>query len=257
MSVPEIPLAAETLVIADLHLRVEDPASLDPFLAWLGDLGPRPRLVILGDLFEYWVGPAQADGPGARACTDALAALVQRGTRVDIVPGNRDFLLDPVFERRSGACVRHTDLLGVTEAGQRVLFLHGDELCTEDRGHQRLRRVLRAPLTRWIAYHVPFWVGRTVAERLRRISRRSAQRKDMGTVQMMPEACRAAAQGAGADVVVCGHAHRHRDERLGDGPRWLVLDDFGGARDALRLDGDGRLLPEQSGASYPAPPGAA
>src|SRR5690606_33594178 len=36
-----------------------------------------------------------------------------------------------------------------------------------------------------------------------------------------------------ASVLVTGHAHDARDTALADGPRWIVLDAFGGARDAF------------------------
>ena len=69
VGLPEIPLPVGTLLIADLHLNVEDEASdtpdIDGFLAWLA-CHPAPVLVILGDLFEVWVGAGQAGLPGSR-----------------------------------------------------------------------------------------------------------------------------------------------------------------------------------------------
>jgi len=75
-ALPEIALTPGTCVIADLHL---DPLAAGPwqaFRAWLARL-EAPMLLVLGDLFEYWIGPAQArDAQYA----SLLAELRARGT---------------------------------------------------------------------------------------------------------------------------------------------------------------------------------
>lgn len=242
----EVALAPGTLVIGDLHLDVERGEAVERFADWLAGLDA-PRLVILGDLFEYWIGRAQAESPGGRRALSALAERVRRGTAVDVIPGNRDFLLDARFESASGCAVRHGGLVGRGPGG-RVLFLHGDELATRDVGYQRLRRLLRSPAVRGLARVLPRAVARACARRLRRASRRAVAGKDQDVIALQPEACRALARAHAADVVCCGHAHRFRDERLADGPRWLVVDAFGGERDALRLEPSGAFAVLSSGA---------
>jgi hypothetical protein len=66
---------------------------------------------------------------------------------------------------------------------------------------------------------------------------------------MQSDAARAAAAAAGADVLVVGHAHAFRDERLPGGLRWLVIDGWGGARDTLVLDPVPRPLSHAEAAS--------
>ena len=57
---------------------------------------------------------------------------------------------------------------------------------------------------------------------------------------------RARALAAGAGSLVCGHAHEFRDESLSNGPRWLVLDAFGGAHDLIEVNARGTLEPGSS-----------
>lgn len=255
---PEVELEAGTLVIADLHLDVEDGPSLDAFEEFLGRAAGAPRLVILGDLFEVWVGPAQTRTAGGRRVLGALARCAAGGTRVDVIPGNRDFLLDEHFERASGGRVRRAGLLGRLPGAEpsapqeeipgtpgdrpeRVLLIHGDELATRDRAYQRLRRVLRSrPLT-WLAPRLPLFVSLAIARRLRRASTRAVQAKPAPEKALQPTAGAELAGLHGAGVVVCGHAHEFRDEALPGGGRWVVLDAFGGARDLLRVAGEGGL----------------
>lgn len=235
MSLPEIPLREGTLVVADLHL---DPLEVDGaarFVAWLERQRGAPGLVVLGDLFEFWFGPAQLEE--AAVVTGALRAAADAGTRVDLVPGNRDFLLGRGFERASGVRLRPHGALGTTPGGERVLLVHGDELCTLDRPYQRLRAVLRSAPVRGIAPLLPRAVGRLAARRLRRASRSAVAAKPGPLVEQQPDACRELARRHGATTVACGHAHRFRDERLAGGPRWLVVDAFGGPRDTLVVRG--------------------
>ena len=239
---PEVALEAGTLVIGDLHLDLDREDLARAFAAWLDGLGEVPRLVVLGDFFEYWIGPAQAESPGGRIVLEALGRRHARGTAVDVVPGNRDFLLDRRFELETGARLHPSGFVAPLPGGQRALVIHGDELCTLDAGYQRLRRVLRSRPVRWASAQMPLWLGRRLARRLRRASREALETKPRAEAEQQPDAVRALTEAAGAALLVCGHAHEFRDERLPGGPRWLVVDAFGGARDCLRATDEGDFV---------------
>jgi UDP-2,3-diacylglucosamine hydrolase len=253
-SLPEVPLETGTLIAADLHLDLSPAAAREArlvrerFTAWLAGL-EAPRLMILGDLFDAWVGPAHARLEAARAVIEALAGLARRGTAIDVVHGNRDFLLDARFERASGARVFPRGCIGrPVESGARPawLLIHGDELCTLDRGYQRLKRVLRSPAVAWTAPRLPGPISLAVARRLRRASVRALAHKPRAEATQQPEAVLALAAAHAAEVVVCGHAHAFRDERLRGstaGVRWIVVGAFGTPNDLLRVGAGGRLQP--------------
>jgi UDP-2,3-diacylglucosamine hydrolase len=242
---PEIEIAPESAFVADLHLDPWDERGAHEFAGWIAGLSVLQDLLILGDLFDVWVGPAQERLPGATVVFDALHAIAVRGTRVHVVPGNRDFLLGRSFERRTRARV-HADGCVVqwsTSSGRacRCAAVHGDLLCTRDRGYQRLRRVLRSKPLMWLAPRLPLPIGALIARCLRRASVQALQYKLSDEKSMQATAARELAQATGADVVICGHAHRAQDERLSSGPRWIVLDAFGGERDVARLSFGGEL----------------
>jgi UDP-2,3-diacylglucosamine hydrolase len=224
-----------TVIVGDLHLDLFSTGGVTTFVDWCEGLDV-PRLVILGDLFEFWVGPGQARLPGARAALEALADLTYRGTAVDVLWGNRDFLLGRHFERATGARVHPDGLLGEHPGGP-TLVIHGDELCTLDRSYQRFKRVMRAGPVRWTLAHLPFPLAKRMATGLRRQSQRSIEAKPAPTKTMQPWAAGSLAAREQAQVLVCGHAHEFRDGPLPGGEgRWLVIDAWGGARDALVLD---------------------
>jgi UDP-2,3-diacylglucosamine hydrolase len=239
VKLPEIALPEGSLFVGDLHLDPEGGVRTDRFLRWLERTRGAPVLVILGDLFEYWIGSAQlAETAPVLA---AMRASVEAGSAIALVPGNRDFLLDARFEERSGARVHPHGFVARTGAGERVLVVHGDELCTLDVGYQRLRRVLRSGAVRALAPRVPAFLARSVARRLRGASVRAVSQKPSRAMEQQRDACSELALRHGCRTLVCGHAHRFRDETLAGGVRWLVVDAFGDARDTLRVEGDGNV----------------
>ena len=230
-----------TLVIADLHLDPAADARIESFCAWLDASESLPRLVILGDLFDVWVGPAQARLPGAAEVLETLSRRVAQGTRIDLIPGNRDFMMDADFERRSGARLHEGGLVARLPRGAGVLFLHGDELCTRDVQYQRMKRVLRSGPVRALARRLPLASARWAAGRLRRATARSLAAKPAQEKRMQAQAADQQARRFGAAFVVCGHAHQFRDEHLPGGARWIVLDAWGGERDLLAVGPGGEL----------------
>ena len=237
LGLPEVPLLAGTLVIGDLHLDVANPEHVDSFCRRMRSYAGVPRLVILGDLFEYWVGPAQIES--AAPVIDMMRELVDGGTAVDVIPGNRDFLLEETFEKCTGARLRPDGMVGLLSSGadaeRRILLIHGDELCTLDLPYQRMRRVLRSRPMRFLAVSIPAPISRWIAGRLRRASAKATEYKPNASMEQQGSACVEFAARVSCRALVCGHAHRFRDQRLDDGLRWWVVDAFGGDRDTLRV----------------------
>jgi UDP-2,3-diacylglucosamine hydrolase len=224
-------------VFGDLHLDPAGGPEVEAFCSWVRSV-ESPRLVILGDLFEAWFGPRTASLAGAREVLASLMAATARGIAIEVVPGNRDFLLGEGFEARTGATL-HAGGLALEGASRRTLILHGDELCTRDHGYLRLRRVLRSPLVARLAALLPRWAGAAVAARLRRASVQAVASKPAEEKAMQPEAAVEAAQRAGAALLIVGHAHEFALRTPAPGLEWVVLDGWGGERDVAELSGDG------------------
>ena len=234
-------------VIADLHLDPADFRECDEFAAWLDARSGPHRLVILGDLFDAWVGPAHAQMDGAKRVVDALRGVTERGGSVDLLWGNRDFLLDEGVARQAGAVLRRDSLVAVNEAGERTLFVHGDELCTLDTSYQRLRRFLRSRLVMGALLMLPLSVTLWLARRLRSKSKQAVGSKPPEEMAMQEDVVLELSKRSGASAIVCGHAHRWRDELVAGEVRWVVLDAFGGSRDCLQVQPDGSLVGTSSG----------
>lgn len=251
---PEVPIEAGALVIADLHLDVAPTAAPSAaFAAWLRAQVSAAQIVVLGDLFDSWVGPAHARLDAARAVCELLRERARGGTRLELLHGNRDFLLDERFERETGARVHPRGFVGVLPGGaSRALFVHGDELCTLDHSYQRMKRVLRSGLVRWLAPRLPEGMALRAAASLRSTSQRVVPAKPAAQKEQQAPAAIALAAAHACGTLVCGHAHRFRDQTLEGGVRWIVLDAFGGDRDLLRIGASGEIEPSSTLAGRPA-----
>ncbi len=261
-ALPLVVLPAGSFVIGDCHLDAErERASAEQvaFENWLSRRPKLPALVILGDLFDVYRGPSSLRRGAARGLCAALAACAQRGTQVHVLHGNRDFLLGAEFTSQSGARLWPRGFVArVGDSATGVLLLHGDELCTLDRGYQRLKRVLRHPLAVGLARARPGGVSRVLAKRLRRTAKHSLQRKPRQEVEQQSQAVEAALLASGARVCVVGHAHRFSDRDVevraavaspAASARWVVLDAFGQGRDCARLEAGGAVEIERSDAA--------
>jgi UDP-2,3-diacylglucosamine hydrolase len=235
---PTISLPEGALAVGDLHLDVFDLERPRLFREWCEGLRAT-HLLILGDLFEFWVGRHQLGLPGTAEVVLGLQGLVERGVGVDVLHGNRDYLLGAPFEAASGARVFPQGVRCVAtdeqeHSGEGTLFLHGDELCSADRSYQLLKAVLRSRPMRALQRGLPLRVQLRLARSLRRASVRGTSAKAKQKVQMVPETAAGLASSSVSQTLICGHAHRWREE-CAETLRWIVLDAWGGDRDAVQL----------------------
>jgi UDP-2,3-diacylglucosamine hydrolase len=218
----------KTLLISDLHLDAAHPAIAAQFLAFLErQARDADGLYILGDLFEAWLGDDDPD-PAARAVIAALRRLVDGGVPCFILRGNRDFLIGERFCRETGATLLDEGSI-VERHGRRVLLMHGDILCTDDVGYQRLRRIVRHPILRWVFAHLGLEQRRAIAQRLRAGSRKHIGMSAPEIMDVNAAAVSQAFRSSGVDTLIHGHTHRPAvHELLVDGRpvRRIVLGDW-------------------------------
>jgi len=217
-----------TLFVADLHLDAASPEIARQFHAFLaGEARSADALYILGDLFEAWLGDDDPD-PAARATVAALRSLVDSGVRCFVMHGNRDFLIGERFCRETGAILL-ADGVVVELYGERVLLMHGDALCTEDVSYQRLRRIVRNPIVRWILRNMSLDRRRALARRMRAGSRAHIGVTPAEIMDVNTAAVAQALREAGVATLIHGHTHRPAVHGLSvdDNPaRRIVLGDW-------------------------------
>ena len=107
------------------------------------------RLIILGDLFDFWFEYKHAMPKDQFDVLYMLRELTQKGVQIDYVSGNHDFWMDDSFEKQLGIKI-HQDQLELEYDSKRILFEHGDGLAPGDRGYRILKKILRCKLNIWL-----------------------------------------------------------------------------------------------------------
>ena len=236
-----------TLFISDLHLDAARPDISRQFLDFLRDTARgSSALYILGDLFEVWIGDDDPDPDKARIM-EALRALTRGGTQCFVMHGNRDFLLGRKFCERTGARLL-ADGTVVNLYGERVLLLHGDTLCTDDHSYQRLRRILRNPVSRAVFRVMSLAQRQRLAQRLRagsqaHLNNLSTQMPDIMDVN--EDAVRRTFEHYRVRCMIHGHTHRpavHTLQVDGEKATRIVLGDWYTQGSVLRWDAGGYEL---------------
>lgn len=206
--VHELPVdgEGEVTIVSDLHLSPAESAAMEAFRAFLNELPDGALALVLGDLFDYWVGRPQLRQATWRGVPDALAAAARRGVRLFVLHGNRDYQLERSFEVRTGARVVPGGLLLRSRGNRDLLCLHGDELCQNDVAYQRWKRLLRSRPVRFALHRMPFAVSRRLAGHARAVSKRSIARADQAKLRPSTAAI-ARIRRLGAPDLVFGHIH--------------------------------------------------
>ena len=170
------------------------------------------RVVVLGDLFEYWVGPGHERLGEFGDVLGALRRLVEAGCEIAIVHGNRDFHLGEEFVRAVGAALLPEG--GILAAdGRRIAFAHGDLLIGRDTRYRAMRRLVRSRAFRRAFVALPLELRLGLARRLRKLSVREVARKD-GSAFALAASAVERLFASGADAAVVGHVHRAQRIRL-------------------------------------------
>lgn len=225
---------ARTLFVSDVHLRPGEPSANASFLRFLDQACE--ALYIVGDLFDYWIGPKHLDSPEYRL---ELAALRRKSAhaRVLLVPGNRDFLVDGRFARATGI-----EVLGeqarVELGGRRVILAHGDALYNTNPKYSAYRALMRSRPVSDLWRAVPGIVARRLARGYRRVSPWTTPNTIWGPEGLLERA--RPVFRAGADVLICGHIHQPRHlsvEVDGRSRELFVLGDWcGGTQDYVEYE---------------------
>jgi UDP-2,3-diacylglucosamine hydrolase len=219
----------DPVFISDLHLSADRPLTLTAFRRFVREVAARHReLLILGDLFDAWVGDDGLADPTAETACGSLAELTASGVRLFLMHGNRDLMLGSGFARRTGA-VLLADPAVATIAGSPVLLSHGDVWCTRDERFQRFRATSRSPAWQRAFLWLPLTLRRALVAHARSKSERHKRMKANDIMDVTPEAIHGALRRAGAATMIHGHTHRPaRHDFVLDGRpvRRIVLPDW-------------------------------
>jgi len=226
--------------ISDLHLSDEQPALSELFAQFIASIqSDAAELLILGDLFESWLGDDD-DSLVGESVPLLLQSLRLRGVRIKLLQGNRDFLISHAFAARCGGQLI-VDETHIGFAGFALRVLHGDSACTDDVAYQSWRKVARS--NEW---QVGFLAGslaerKAFAKAARQRSSLHQQTLEAAISDVSVESIAALHQRYPGEILLHGHTHRPAIHQDPDGQR-VVLGDWGATPSWLRISDSGAML---------------
>lgn len=225
------------LFISDLHLDEGRRDITDSFLGFLADIVPSAeKLYILGDLFEVWLG----DDHDTAFNNEIIAALAEVSVPKYIMHGNRDFLLGDEFCRQTGFELL-PDPTVIQVAGQPVLLMHGDSLCTRDEEYMAVRKMLRNEDVQKDILSKSLEERAAMASGARNQSKEHNRETAADIMDVTSLEVERIMSENEVGLLVHGHTHRpavHELQLSGTPARRIVLGDWDQLGWYLRLDGE-------------------
>jgi UDP-2,3-diacylglucosamine hydrolase len=218
-----------TLFISDLHLCAERPAITELFVEFLRTRATdADALYILGDLFEYWIGDEAMSRDEYRPVIAGMRALLETGTPIYVMHGNRDFLMGAEFEQQTGAQLLPDPTL-INLYSTPVLLMHGDSLCTDDVEYQAFRKMVRSEA--WQRQYLAKSVTErdAISRRYRELSKSVSANKRAEIMDVNQDAVQTTMRQYHVHDLIHGHTHRpaqHHFELDGVRARRAVLGDW-------------------------------
>jgi len=208
--------------ISDLHLHDGLPLTLATLAQHLATTNA-DAVLLLGDIFEAWVGDDMRSQPFEAQCTQMLAQAGRR-LHLGLMVGNRDFL---VGHDMITACHAHAlpDPTVLHAFGQQALLIHGDELCLADAPYLKFRTQVRSAAWQQVFTAQPLPQRLAQARQMRQASMAKQQGQQPETWADVDEgAARSWLQAAQSSTLVHGHTHRPADEAFAGGTRHVLSD---------------------------------
>ena len=213
-----------TLFIGDLHLSADRPDITAAFSEFLQNIpADTDALYILGDLFEVWVGDDLAEDFALN-----IASKIQRVSQklpVYFIHGNRDFMLNNAFAKKSGMTLL-PEVFTTMLYGKKTVILHGDSLCTLDKAYQRFRRFRSIKFFRWIYTHLPKSKRLKISVQLRSKSKQQNRIKTFNIMDVETNSVLNLMEKTNAIQMIHGHTHRPDIHNLSNNKQRLVVGDW-------------------------------
>lgn len=209
-------------LLSDLHLGPDTPGTLARLESHLRHT-PADAVLLLGDIFEVWVGDDARHEPFEAGVVTMLREASQR-LDLFFMAGNRDFLVGPALMLDAGMTAL-PDPTVLDAFGQRWLLAHGDAQCLSDAGYQAWRATSRSAAWQADFLAKPL-ADRQAFGRQARAQSRASQAAQLMAMDLDADACRALLREAGATTLIHGHTHRPAEHALGEGLRRIVLSDW-------------------------------
>ena len=211
--------------ISDLHLEQNKPHLTKAFENFINSkVNSHDELFILGDFFEQWIGDDNEDS-FIKGIKNTLKLKTAEGLKIYFMHGNRDFLIGDKFCKEVGAkLLKDPFIFNLNE--KKIMLMHGDSLCTDDKDYQEFRNLVRNKDWQKDFLSKDLKERKEVAKSLREISSLENKTKDEAIMDVNQDEVLRIIENHSIDVLIHGHTHRPYIHDENGVPR-MVLGDWG------------------------------
>jgi UDP-2,3-diacylglucosamine hydrolase len=215
-------------ITSDVHLGAVPESTERAFLAFLEHVGAEGRrLLIPGDLFDFWFEYGDIIHGRHYRVLAALAALVDAGIEVVLTGGNHDAWGGRFLEEHVGVAF-HPDQVRTEIAGRPALLAHGDGVGRGDLRYRALKAMIRSRPLIWGFRAIHPELGLRIARGVSKTEIKAGEDPTTeGRARFIEEW---ATQTLHADPtlawVVCGHAHEPAVREVEPGRYYLNAGDW-------------------------------
>lgn len=202
-----------TYFITDVHLGSgSDSAQRErDLVAFLNAIEPTAeRLILLGDIFDFWFSYKYVVPRGYVRLLGKLAQMADAGVEIHYFIGNHDMWIFDYFQKEIGI-IMHNAPLEMSIEGKQFLMGHGDGLGGIDKSYNLLKRIFRGKCNQKLFSIVNPLIGFGIAECWSESSRQSHNEKYMNYLGDENEGivifCQKELQQKPYDYFVFGHRH--------------------------------------------------
>ncbi len=198
------------LAVSDLHLNPSTTERSQFFLRFLeAACENRDEVLIVGDLFDLWLGHEHLIFPYQVPIVAKMSDLVARGLIIYYVEGNRDFAIGSYLHR---VFREVRDISFSKQWGSRTVFAeHGDLINLDDRQYRLWRRISKSRFSFFMFRHLPASILLRLAAYLeKRMKPTNLKYK----IQYPEKYCKKFYEEKfekGMDIVIVGHFHEERE----------------------------------------------
>lgn len=198
--------------VSDIHLGSRDERRYQLFMSLLDQLiaSPPSAFVLLGDIFDLWVGCHAYFLEKHEELLKKLDQLAAKGCEIHYFEGNHDLYLSRYFGKKQSYFI-HPNSYKADWAGFKIRMEHGDLANPNDKGYLFLRAFLRNPIIRFVLNHIPgSWV-KSLGEKASEASRKYTDQFDEDSVAVIRNYAKYLAKKDSFDYLITGHTHQ-KDE---------------------------------------------
>lgn len=136
---------------SDFHLGYNDVESKREFRisAWIKSIPNNSELFLVGDIFDFWIEYNGIPNNNHPIFLDALDEALAKDINIYMFKGNHDMWLSNFF-RQKGIVIIDNELI-ISRNGYNFYIHHGDGILKGEFNYNTLKKILRCPMTQYIA----------------------------------------------------------------------------------------------------------